>query len=158
MSWQNLKPAVHRNWLIALGGLMWTGVGVMLCWLAFIWLNADETNPFWLDEAIGVGLAVAGYYFGVSRVAHRNINHLCLLPEKAFVLAFLPWKSYLMIGIMILTGITLRNSSIPKIYLAIPYTAMGGSLILGSLHYHRRWWRVVIEKKPCVSEEEPNAK
>lgn len=137
---------------------MWTGVGVMLCWLAFIWLNADETNPFWLDEAIGVGLAVAGYYFGVSRVAHRNINHLCLLPEKAFVLAFLPWKSYLMIGIMILTGITLRNSSIPKIYLAIPYTAMGGSLILGSLHYHRRWWRVVIGKKPCVSEEEPNAK
>lgn len=157
MSWNHLKPAVHRNWLIALAGLMWTGVGVMLCRLAFIWLTADEKNPLLLDESIGAGLAVAGYYFGLSRVAHRNIKHLCMLPEKAFVLSFLPWKSYLMIGMMMITGITLRTSAIPKLYLAILYIAMGGSLILGSLHYHRRLWRVVIEKKPCHVDEEPEA-
>ncbi|MBI3586491.1 MAG: hypothetical protein HY088_05125, partial [Ignavibacteriales bacterium] len=46
--WHQLKPAVHRNWLIALGGLMWTGVGVMLCRFAFIWLTADEKNPLLL--------------------------------------------------------------------------------------------------------------
>ncbi len=130
----------------------------MLCRLAFLWLNADESNSFLVGETIGAGLAVAGYYFGLSRIAHQNIRHLCLLPEKAFVLSFLSWKSYLMIGLMMAAGITLRTSSIPKLYLVIPYFAMGGSLILGSFHYHKRLWRIVIEKKPCHVDEEPAAK
>ncbi len=148
MFFNRIKPAVSKYLLIALAGLMWSTVGVMLCRMAYYWLK--EIN--WLTalplELFGVILSLAVYRFGFSGIAQKNIDRICLLPERGCIFAFQAWKSYLIIACMVTLGIILRHSPIPKQYLAIVYTTIGGALLLSSLHYYRGLWRLLILKKP----------
>ena len=54
---------------------------------------------------------------------------------KKCLFAFIPWKSYITIGIMITMGILLRHSMIPKKDLAILYIGIGLALFLSSIKY-----------------------
>lgn len=145
-----LKPAVSKKWLIASAGLMWSTVGLMLCRLAYHWLASDLSGVW---EAVfggcGLAAAVGVYYFGFSKIAKKNIDRLCLFPEKACFFAFQAWKSYLIILVMIIMGYVLRHSTVRKDYLAIVYITVGGALFLSSFHYYGTLWRLVIEKKEC---------
>lgn len=154
MFFDKLKPAVSKYLLIALAGLMWSAVGVMLCRMAYYWLKEIgwfAALPFGL---LGIVLSLATYFFGFSGIARKNIDRICLLSEKGCVFAFQAWKSYLIIVIMIALGIILRHSPIPRQYLAIVYMAIGGALLLASLHYYRWLWRLLILKKPYLSSKE----
>ncbi len=146
MTLNSLKPGVTKSWLIALAGLMWTGVGVMLCRLAYIWLAVLHRAIGASLGLFGMGMAVAAYYLGFSKIAEKNIKRLCLLTEKTCVFAFQTWKSYLIIGFMITLGITLRNSAIPKQYLAVIYTTIGGAIFLSSFHYYGLLWKMVVQE------------
>jgi len=136
MGFSNLKPAVPRNWLIATAGLMWTAVGAFLCSLACHWLSALDSGRTILFGALGLFFAFVVYYFGFSKIAKKNIDRLFQFPEKICFFAFQAWKSYLIIAIMVAMGAFLRHSSIPKQYLAVIYSAIGGALILSSFHYY----------------------
>ena len=69
------------------------------------------------------------------------------MSNKTCVFAFVPWKSYLIIVIMIAMGSTLRHSAIPKQYLAILYMGIGLALMLSSVRYLRVFFREV--KRPA---------
>lgn len=148
MTLNRIKPAASKYLLIALAGLMWSTVGVMLCSMAYYWLKEVD----WLTALplgfFGIILSLAVYRFGFSGIAKKNIDRICLLPEKGCIFAFQAWKSYLIIVVMITLGIILRHSPIPKHYLAIVYTTIGGALLLSSLRYYRKLWRLIILKKP----------
>ncbi len=156
MTLNSLKPAVTKSWLIAVAGLMWTGVGVMLCRLAYVWLGAINSGMAASLGLLGVVMAVAAYYFGFSKIAQKNIKRLCLVTERTCVFAFQTWKGYLIIGFMITLGIILRNSTIPKQYLAILYTTIGGAIFLSSLHYYGLLWKMVVQKDPRHDNQEPH--
>lgn len=131
-----LKPALPRPWLLALAGLMWTAVGVMLSRYAFVWLAHP---PSWTNVALGlVGIAAAVpiYRLGFRQLARKNIERIRQLNDRACLFAFLAWKSYAIVAVMITGGILLRHSAIPKPYLAILYAAIGGGLFLSSFVYH----------------------
>jgi len=148
MTLSSLKPAVTKSWLIAIAGLMWTGVGVMLCRLAYHWLVVINRGMATSLGLFGVVMALAAYYFGFSKIAQKNIRRLCLMTEKTCVFAFQSWKGYLSIGVMIILGAIFRNSPIPKQYLAIIYTTIGGAIFLASFHYYRLLWKMVVQKNP----------
>ena len=67
-----------------------------------------------------------------------------------FFLPFQAWKSYLIIVAMIVLGVTLRNSAIPKNVLAVAYTAVGGALFLGSFHYYRHLGTLDADHRPSA--------
>ncbi|MBU4259142.1 MAG: hypothetical protein KKI12_08910 [Proteobacteria bacterium] len=148
MTFNRIKPAVSKYLLIALAGLMWSTVGVMLCSMAYYWLKEVDWLTAFLFGLFGIILSLAAYRFGFSGIAKKNIDRICLLPERGCIFAFQAWKSYLIIVVMIAVGIILRHSPIPKHYLAIVYTTIGGALLLSSLHYYRRLWQLIILKKP----------
>ena len=146
MTLNSFRPAVTKWWLIALAGLMWTGVGMMLCRLAYNWLMVVNRGMAASLGLFGVAMAVATYRFGFSKIAQKNIKRLCLLTERTCVFAFQTWKGYLIISVMITLGVILRNSPIPKQYLAILYTTIGGAIFLSSLHYYGLLWKMVLQK------------
>jgi hypothetical protein len=148
MTLKSLRPAVSRSWLIAIAGLMWTGVGVMLCRLAYHWFAAIHAGVAALHGLLGVFMALVAYHFGFSKIAQGNIKRLCLLTERTCVFAFQTWKGYLIIGSMIILGAVLRSSPVPKSYLAIVYTTIGGAIFLSSFHYYHLLWGLVIQKNP----------
>jgi hypothetical protein len=147
---KSLKPAVPKTWLIALAGLMWSVVGLMLCRLAYHWLAVIRWRGVVPLELLGVVLALTAHQFCFSRIAQKNIARLSLLTEKTCIFAFQRWKSYFLIGLMITGGIALRNLPIPRPYLAILYTTIGGALFLASLQYYSCLWRIVAQRGSCL--------
>lgn len=146
-----LKPAVSKFWLVASAGLMWSGVGIMLCHLAWTWLAPIVRIQADILGATGIIGAVIVYYFGFSKIALKNINRLSRFSGKVCFFAFQAWKSYLLIGFMIALGLTLRHSAFPKAYLAVIYATVGGALFLSSFHYYKRLYRMLFETKTCAS-------
>lgn len=132
-----LRPAVRKNWLQLLAGLVWLGVGVMLDEFAARWLEPIALPRMLLLILAGLALAAGIYSFGFSRLAKKNIRRICDLPgRKVCLFAFQAWTSYPLVAFMMGLGIYLRRySSFPKPILAILYLGIGSALFAASLHY-----------------------
>ena len=126
--------------------MLWTLAGVLLCTRATIWLNAFPLAAEVALEAVSIGIAVATYSFMFFKVVQKNIDRIGRLPERACLFAFTSWQGYLMIGLMMTIGITLRNSSLPKYYLSIPYDTMGVILLIGSLKFFQKFLWVALQR------------
>ena len=134
-------PVVSKKWLLVLAGLMWAAVGVMLSSLAFGWLTADPSWGMLLLGSVGILLAIAVYRFGFVKIARKNIARIWNGAERACLFSFQAWKSYLLILVMMTMGILLRNSPLPKPYLAVLYSTIGGALFISSFHYFAHIYR-----------------
>ena len=138
MSKLNLfKPAVRSHLLLFLAGIAWICVGVMLSYFALSWLSAVEGANIFLYGGAGVFLALLVHHFGFLRIVDKNLQRILLMDGKKCLFAFIPWKSYLIIAVMMTMGIVLRHSSIPKQYLAVLYIGIGLALVLSSVRYMR---------------------
>jgi hypothetical protein len=137
-------PAVTNIVLLFLAGFVWACVGAVLLSLAFSWLSAASRTTFYLFGGTGVAFALVVHHFGFLKIVDKNLDRILPMKTKQCLFAFIPWKSYLIISVMITMGAILRHSSIPKSYLAILYTAIGLALILSSVRYIRIFFQ---EKK-----------
>ncbi|HAL56446.1 MAG TPA: hypothetical protein DCP63_08225 [Bacteroidetes bacterium] len=144
-----LNPTVPKQWLLAIAGSMWAGVGILLCTRAIIWLAGTNAPDAFMLGTLGIALAVLFYMTSFLKVADHNIRRICELGEQPSIFLFIAPKAYVMVGFMMALGFILRSSPIPRDYLAVPYAAMGGSLILGSLRLYRRLWLTAVHRKPC---------
>jgi len=138
---KKFDPAVDKRLLIFLSGVLWSVVGIMLCKLAMNWLSLTSLqNAVW-PGITGVVLAVLIYYFGFLKLVNKNTGRILSKEGKVCIFAFQPWKSYLIILVMIGMGTVLRHSSMPKHYLAIIYIGFGGAMILSSLVYYKYFFK-----------------
>jgi hypothetical protein len=149
MSGSSFKPSVPRHWLFAMASLFWLTAGGILCTRASIWLANDSTRTAILLEVSGIVAGLVFYILLFIKVARKNIVRICSLPDRPCFFAFTAWKGYLMIGGMMTLGIMLRNSSLPREILIVPYLAMGGALILASFRFAVMFWNTAIRKYPC---------
>jgi hypothetical protein len=139
----HLKPTVPKCWLFAASGMIWSAVGLMMCTTAIGWLaGAGRVRGLGVELA-GLALAILAFRWGFGSIAQKNIRRLRRLPDRGCLFAFQAWKSYLIIMVMIALGITLRHSSIPKPFLSVAYTTIGGALTLASVHYFRHLARLM---------------
>jgi hypothetical protein len=134
------RPALSKGWLHLLSGLMWSGVGIMLCSLAYGWLAPLRLVNALLLAVFGILLAVLINSFGFGPLAGRNITRIDdYKSEKVCLFAFQQWTSYPLVLVMVSLGVVLRHySPIPKHFLAIVYIGIGGGLFLASLRYYLR--------------------
>ena len=142
-----LNPAVPRYYLFGLAGAFWTFAGLVLCARAILWLNVFPLSIELALETTSVAIAIIGYLFLFVKVVQKNIDRIRQLPESACVFAFTAWRGYVMIALMITFGITLRNTSIPKYFLAVPYAAMGAILLIGSARFFRQFATSMSHRK-----------
>ncbi|MEJ2660151.1 MAG: hypothetical protein P8Z73_05455 [Desulfobacteraceae bacterium] len=137
------KPAVTNDLLLFIAGIVWAVVGFMLLSLAFSWLSrASNINMYPLVIAGAAG-ALLIHHFGFLKIADKNLKRILEMQNKSCIFAFIPWKSYLIIAVMVLMGAVLRHSVIPKHYLAVLYIAIGLALMLSSIRYIRVFIREV---------------
>lgn len=144
MKFRNLKPAVDKKILVLLAGIMWCGVGVMLVGLTISWLsNYQDKLLFYLTGFI---TAMPIHHFGFLKIADKNLRRLLPVTEKKCLFSFMTWRSYLIVLVMVSTGIAMRHSAIPKNYLSVLYIGIGLALFLSGLRYFRFFIRLVIQK------------
>ncbi len=132
---KNLNPAVDKKLLLILAGVVWLIVGILLCNLATDWLTqTSASNAFWFGLS-GLTLALFIYHFGFLKLVKQNSERILTQKNRLCIFSFQPWKSYITVVIMIVMGMTLRHSSLPKQYLAIIYIGFGLAMLLSSLKY-----------------------
>ena len=142
----NLKkfdPAVDKRFLIALSGIIWSIIGLLLCNLAVKWLSEISDEGVYLFGITGMVTAFLIYYFGFLKLVNTNINRILSKDGKVCVFGFQPWRSYLIIIIMIGLGSILRQSVLPKPYLSIIYIGFGGAMILSSFRYYKVFFKTI---------------
>ena len=139
--WRKFSPAVPKQWLLIIAGLMWSGVSFLLLKYAVTWLSHPLTVINIFLGLLGVLISIAANTYQFSGLAKKNIDRILAMNSSVCLFAFQAWKGYLIIAIMITGGILLRNSAIPKPYLAVVYAAIGGALLQGSFHYYLSFFR-----------------
>jgi len=133
-----LKPSVNKKCLILISGIMWSGVGVLLNWIASKWLPAFEQWQIIFTYSLGLlmGLIIAS--FGFSKLAQKNSDRIMGYPEKVCVFAFQRWQMYILIVVMMSMGVFMRTTTlIPKYLLAPVYVAIGLALFVSSFVYYK---------------------
>jgi hypothetical protein len=135
----SFKPAIPRRLLLLLASAFWAVAGGILVVRAFFWLEEQGTGTMVSVESASIAIAVTAYLLWFSKLVLRNIARIHKLPEWACAFAFTAWHGYLMIGFMMTLGIVLRNSPIPRIYLAVPYAIMGAILLAGSARFIKEY-------------------
>ena len=141
------NPAVPRHFLYAIAGLLWTLAGGLLCVRGAMWLGEFQLPVIASVEAAAILIAAAGYVFLFAGVVRKNITRIGRLPDRACIFAFTAPRGYIMIALMMTAGISLRSSSIPHYYLSLPYTAMGGVLLTGSIVFYREFLVALAAKQ-----------
>jgi hypothetical protein len=131
------KPGVSKNILLLLAGMLWTGTGILLDFISYAWLRAEDAYAALTVSIVGFVGALTIHHFGFLRIVDRNLDRILPMEGKRCVFSFMPWKSYVLIFIMIAMGMLLRHSPIPKLYLSVLYIGIGTALILSSVRYLR---------------------
>ncbi len=142
MRLDRFKPGIPKNRLLILAGLMWSVVGIMLCYIAIQWLRDLPCFKAVGLEFFGIALSLAAFRFTFAGIARKNIERINLGSDVACLFSFQAWKGYFIIVFMIILGVLLRASSIPKYYLAVVYTGIGGALFMASVLYYIQLWRI----------------
>lgn len=115
----------------------------MLLFLAFSWLSAAPNINIYLYAGAGIVLALLVRHFGFLKIVDKNMKRILQMNGKKCLFAFISWKSYLIIAVMVTMGVLLRHSMIPKKDLAILYIGIGLALILSSVRYIRVFYREI---------------
>lgn len=137
------KPGVPKSALVLIAGIMWIAVAIMLNWMSYSWLRTESRDSALVTLLIGFLGALVIHHFGFLRLVDKNLARIIPMEGKRCVFSFMPWKSYILIMVMIFMGFLLRHSPIPKLYLAGLYTAIGTALILSSVRYVRYYFWVM---------------
>ena len=142
------KPAVTKNYLLLIAGVVWECVGVMLLFKAISWLHRASGINIYSYALAGILLALLVHHFGFLRIVDKNLNRILQMDlTKRCFFSFIPSRSYLIIIIMIVMKVLLRHSIIPKYDLAVLYIGIGLALILSSVRYIRIFYREVLKSK-----------
>jgi len=131
------KPGVSKRVLLFIAGVMWIGIGIMLDSLSYSWLRVEKPDSALIAAAVGFVSALVIHHLGFLRIVDKNLGRILPMEGKRCVFSFMPWKSYMLIIIMVLTGFLLRHLPVPKLYLAVLYSGIGTALILSSIRYLR---------------------
>jgi len=131
------KPGVPKSVLLFIAGALWLGTGIFLNGISYTWLKAQPFAPALAAFLVGVAGALIIHHFGFLRIVDKNLGRILPMHGPQCVFSFMTWKSYLLVMVMILLGLLLRHSPIPRLYLAVIYTAIGTALILSSIRYLR---------------------
>lgn len=137
LQWEAWKPGVPKGVLLIVAATVWEGTAIMLNVIAYSWLRSETFHRALLAATIGLLCALIIHHFGFLRIVDRNLGRIHAMEGRRCVFAFMPWKSYLLVMIMILMGVFLRHSAVPKVYLAVLYAAIGTALFLSSVRYLR---------------------
>lgn len=147
MDIKKFTPVVDKKVLVLLAGTMWCGVGIMLISFAVSWLSFYSGREEVLFFSAGFLVAMPVHHFGFLRIADKNLNRLLALTKKRCVLAFMTWKSYLIVLVMMSMGIALRHSAIPKRYLSVLYNGIGLALFLSGIRYLRFFYKLLTTEE-----------
>jgi hypothetical protein len=134
-------PRASRGTRLLIASLIWTSVGIGLLVTGLHWLLA-HTSPLWI-AAIPLA-ALLGAMKGnlvLRPRADANAQRILDSPDTLCIGGAFSWSSWGIALSMMLMGVLLRRSALPRTWLGLIYTAAGAALLTASAGSWKCWLR-----------------
>jgi MFS family permease len=138
---QRLAPRASRRTRLLVAALVWTGIGIGLLAAGLRWTFLAPSAAW--RAALPIALAVGwlkGRYVLAPRAA-ANASRILASAESRCIGGAFSWGAWLFAVGMMLLGITLRHSLVPRPWLGLLYAAVGTALVVAGAGGWRRWAR-----------------
>jgi len=138
MRWlERLTPRVTRRYLYFVAALVWTLAGSILL-IRGMFLFIDDNYLIRIRLSISILSGILFYRFLFSRISGKHTDRIAgMQPDRPCLFSFFNFKSYILMTLMIMAGITVRISGIiTPVYLSVIYVTMGIPLFISSFRFY----------------------
>lgn len=133
---ERLKPGVNRAVHLFAAPLLWTAVGIMLITRGLGWMGYLQ-GGWYIVLALVIGTAKS--IFILDKTAKRGVQRIVRLRDGTCLGAVYSWKTWVLVGVMAVSGNLLRLFFVPGKGIGTVYVAVGWALILSSRHGWLEW-------------------
>ena len=137
---EKLKPSISKRSLFLVAGSAWTIAGGILISRALLELWSINHYPF-TEIVIGILLGLIFYLVLFARISKKHITRITLITiDNPCFFSFFNFRSYIMMTIMITTGIVLRKLDIINHEILYTfYLTMGVPLLVSAFRFFSNW-------------------
>jgi len=141
---KNLKPAVPKRYLLFVAASVWTLAGLILWFRAAAMVIQEHFSLLW-SIAIAITWGVLFYLLIFARISLKHTRRIFKIElERPCVFSFFSGRSYILMVVMISSGVFLRLSgAVDTVIIGVFYMIMGVPLVLSSV----RFWHYGIMYK-----------
>ena len=144
-----LRPNASSTVHLVAAASLWTVVGLSLILRGTVWLIAIDR--LWIIVP-GLVVGTLKSFLVLDRSAKKNITRILSSRDGKCIGGMFSLQTWLLVLVMMTSGIILRNSSLPKEFLGLFYVAIGWALVFSS----RNAWIAWKEKVAAGSKSDDN--
>lgn len=133
-----LKPGVSRAVHLFAAPLLWTAIGTLLMVRGFGWIGPGYAR--WL-VLLALVLGTIKSRLVLDKTAKKSLRRIKEMNDNTCIGAVYSWKTWLLVGLMMAFGITMRRLTDPGMVIGTLYMAIGWALFLSSRHGWVEWYR-----------------
>ena len=136
---KNLKPGIPKRHLLLVATAVWLFAGGFLLFRGIRML--PEMKLLWLKVLLAVITGLLFFHLLFLRVSLKHITRIRSLEVlRPCVFSFFDWKSYLLMAIMITSGVLIRKSGwIDQQWISLFFITMATPLLLSAMRFFRAW-------------------
>ncbi len=134
---QLLKPGVPRSVHLFAAPLLWIVIGCLLMTRGFIWMGTGEGR--WL-LVLSFVLGTLKSRLVLDKVARKSTQRIVQFKDGTCLGAIYSWKSWLMVAVMMTTGLVIRRVGHPGHWIGMLYCAIGWALCFSSRLGWSQWY------------------
>jgi hypothetical protein len=137
---KTLKPGIPKRHLLFIAGIVWLFAGGMLSYRGFS-AHISSTQLDFIEVVICIILGIIFYVFMFSKISLKHIKRIVNIKMvNPCIFSFFNLRSYLLMGIMISGGISLRVFHVIDIkYISLFYIVMSTPLLISSFRFFRTY-------------------
>jgi len=131
-----LKPGVSKSVHLFVAPFLWTAIGLMLMVRGFGWIGPGPAR--WL-VLVALVLGTFKSLFVLDRAAEKCLHRIKNMDDNTCIGAVYSWKTWLLVTLMMVFGLTMRTLTEPGMVIGTLYVAIGWALFFSSRHGWLQW-------------------
>ena len=136
---ERFKPAARAKTHLLAAALLWTVVGLGLTAAGLVWSFGSALPWSLLLAAAGVAAGTVKGRLVIRKMADWNTARIIGRGDGHCLGGFLAPKTWLLVIVMMGSGLLLRRSGVPRPILGVLYTAVGTGLLFGGCQLWKAW-------------------
>jgi hypothetical protein len=133
------KPSARARTRLLAAAMLWTVVGLGLAAAGLVWSFSTAFPWSLLLAGAGVAAGVVKGRLVIRKMADWNTARIIAGGDGRCLGGFLAPKTWLLVAVMMASGIILRRSGAPRPVLGVVYTAVGTALLIGGRQLWKAW-------------------
>jgi hypothetical protein len=134
------KPGVSRKVHLFAAPFLWTAIGGLLMFRGWGWLDPGRGRMLLLVAGI---LGTLKSFVILDKTARRSLQRIILLKDGTCLGAVYSWKTWLLVLLMMATGIVIRTVTQPGPIIGTLYCSIGWALCFSSRLGWYQWFKLL---------------